>query len=56
LSVTPLSVGIAGAVENDSEPAVTENWVLSSCVAADAAVGASAGTAQASTASANSLR
>jgi hypothetical protein len=37
--VIALSVGIAGVVENDSEPAVTENCVLSSAVAAAASAG-----------------
>jgi hypothetical protein len=37
--VTALSVGMAGVVENDSEPAVTENCVLSSAVAAAARAG-----------------
>ena len=39
-SVIALSVGIAGVVENDREPAVTENCVLSSAVAAAASAGA----------------
>jgi hypothetical protein len=33
-SVIALNVGMAGVVENDSDPAVTENCVLSSAVAA----------------------
>ncbi|HMH48089.1 MAG TPA: hypothetical protein VK538_10290 [Solirubrobacteraceae bacterium] len=37
--VIALSVGIAGVVESDSEPAVTENCVLSSAVAAAASAG-----------------
>jgi hypothetical protein len=42
LSVTELNVGSAGRVENDKDPAITENWVLSSCVAAAATAGESA--------------
>jgi hypothetical protein len=43
-SVTEVKVGIAGRVENDSDPAITEKRVLSSAVAAAETAGACADT------------
>jgi hypothetical protein len=52
-SVIEESVGIAGTVENDSEPAVTENCVLSSDVAAGAGDALNAAIVRAATAAMN---